>query len=597
MNKILSILFFIAIMTASHAQSDPSLSQPTSDPTSLTSYLSPLTTHLSEKTSHHSGDREYDVLFHEAMLQRQKGHHDACFDLLSRCLELRPDAAEAHYFQAQYFSEMHMPDSALHGYQRAADLCPDNATYMATLAQAYIQKSDYAKATTVVERLYETDKSRQELLETLYRLYVQQEDYVKAVGVLDRIEAIDGKSERTSLAKSGLYLQMERQQEAIDEMRALWKRYPNDLNYQTLYAQTLLMNEQGDEALQLLERVLADEPDNVRALVAMRNYYIGTEDKAAADSLTLRLLLSPKATAEDKIYQMRQIISENEQQGGDSTQVLALFDRMLAQPEPDADIAELKAAYMDLKKMPRDSVAAAFEQVLSIAPDRSSARMRLVQMAWEDQDDERIISLCQQARQYNPEEMGFYYFQGVTYYRQEDTEHALEAFQNGISVINQQSSPELVSDFYSVMGDLLHQKGLEQRAFEAYDSCLQWKPDNIGCLNNYAYFLALKGERLEEAEQMSYKTVKAEPKNATYLDTYAWILFCQQRFAEARIYIDQTLQNDSLPSSDVLEHAGDIYAHCGEMEKAVDFWQQALEKTPANKLLARKVKRKKYIKP
>jgi murein DD-endopeptidase MepM/ murein hydrolase activator NlpD len=29
---------------------------------------------------------------------------------------------------------------------------------------------------------------------------------------------------------------MERQQEAIDEMRALWERYPNDLNYQTLYA-------------------------------------------------------------------------------------------------------------------------------------------------------------------------------------------------------------------------------------------------------------------------------------------------------------------------------------------------------------------------
>lgn len=94
---------------------------------------------------------------------------------------------------------------------------------------------------------------------------------------------------------------------------------------------------------------------------------------------------------------------------------------------------------------------------------------------------------------------------------------------------------------------------------------------------------------------MSHKTVVAEPHNATYLDTYAWILFMQQRYAEARIYIDQTLQNDSLPSADVLEHAGDIYAMNGDTGQALSFWQQAYEKEPGNKLLARKIKRKKYI--
>ena len=75
----------------------------------------------------------------------------------------------------------------------------------------------------------------------------------------------------------------------------------------------------------------------------------------------------------------------------------------------------------------------------------------------------------------------------------------MEAFRNGINVINEQSSPAIVSDFYSVMGDLLFQKDRVAEAYAAYDSCLQWKPDNIGCLNNYAYYLSIKGGDLEKA--------------------------------------------------------------------------------------------------
>jgi tetratricopeptide (TPR) repeat protein len=203
--------------------------------------------------------------------------------------------------------------------------------------------------------------------------------------------------------------------------------------------------------------------------------------------------------------------------------------------------------------------------------------------------------MCKDARQYNPDEMAFYYYQGMAYYRKEDHDHALEAFQNGISVITDESNPAIVSDFYAVMGDLLHQKNREREAFAAYDSCLQWKPDNIGCLNNYAYYLSELGQELDKAENMSLKAIKAEPKNGTYLDTYAWILFMQKRYSEARIYIDQAVQNDTTKSSVILEHAGDIYALNNDMEKAMEFWLKAQQEDPDNKLLNRKIKRKKYI--
>ena len=540
--------------------------------------------------------REYDVMLHEALLQRQKGHHDASFDLLCRCRELRPDASEVHYFIGQYYEGLGQKEQALASYQRASQLEPENITYLERLAGSYVDSNQYAEAIDVVERMYEANKGRDELLESLYALYWQQKDFEKAVDVLNRMELADGPTERTTLMKCRLYIEMEDSDRAIAEMKSLSDHYPNDPTYRTLYANTLLVTDHEDEAYDVLMQVMGEDATNLRAQQVLRNYYIRQGDEISADSVNHAILLNPKASTEDRVEQMRRIIMESEQTDGDSTVVLSLFQELLNLPEPDPDIAEMKAVYMQLKEMPHDSIAHAFEYVLQLAPDQASSRLRLVQQAWEDQDDDRIISLCQAARQYNPEEMAFYYYQGMAYYRQEDTDHALEAFKNGISVITEDSNPEIVSDFYAVMGDLLHQKGLQAEAYAAYDSCLVWKEDNIGCLNNYAYYLSLTGDRLAEAEQMSYKTVKAEPNNATYLDTYAWILFMQQRYAEAKVYIDQALQNDSLPGAVIHEHAGDIYALSGDIDGAMAYWEQALSEDPDNKLLRKKTKRKKYFK-
>ena len=543
-----------------------------------------------------TASRQYDLLFMEAMVQRQKGNADAAFDLLDRCRQLNPEASETYYFMGQYYTNMGKDEQALQFFKRAASLEPKNATYLETLAEAYVQAGEPEQAVAVMEQMYEADKSRQDLLESIYRLCVQQKDFEKAIGVLEKMEAIDGTSERLSVSKSQLYMQLDDKARAIAEMKKLADSHPNDLTYQTLYANMLMMDDQVDEAAGVLESVLRQEPDNTRAQMSMRTYYLMQDDTAHADSITRRVLLNRNVPQDEKVFLLRQEIAASEQSGGDSTKVLALFHELLAVPEPDADMAELCAAYMNLKKMPRDSVCLMLSRVLSLAPDHASARLQLVQYAWEDEDDSRVIELCRAARQYNPDEMAFYYYQGMAFYRQENHDQALDAFQQGLSVITPESQPDIVSSFYEVMGDLLHQKGLKEKAYAAYDSCLQWKPDNIGCLNNYAYYLSVEGEQLKRAEQMSYRTIKAEPDNATYLDTYAWILFMQQRYSEARIYIDQAMKNDTTQSSVITEHGGDIYMLCGQPEEALQLWRQALEKAPANKVLMRKIKRKKYIK-
>lgn len=538
----------------------------------------------------------YDAFFLEAMMQRQKDNHDAAFDLLQHCIKINPKAAEAYFYLAQYYRLMRNDSVAQQCYLKAAELEPENATFLETVAQSYVSQQDYPKAIAVVEQLYNQDKSRDELLEMLYELYQQTDDNDKAIETLNRIEAAEGKSERLSYAKSEIYTKMGNKQAAIAEMAALAKKYPNDLNYKGMYADMLLRNDEEDQALQLYDEILSEEPDNARAQVSLLGYFKMQGENEQADFMAERILMNRNTTTEQRIYLMRQMVADSERTDGDSTRILALFHKMLAQPQQNADIATLCAAYMNLKEMPRDSVKNMLQTVLRIAPDNAAARLQLVSFAWERKDQDEVIALCQEARQYNPDEMAFYYYQGMAYYQQDNPDEALSAFQNGIGVITPDSSPEIVSDFYAVMGDLLHQKGLAREAFEAYDSCLQWKEDNIMCLNNYAYYLSELDQQLDKAEQMSYKAIKADPKNATYLDTYAWIMFMQKRYAEAKIYIDQALQNDSDTSAVIIEHAGDIYIQNKDVDRAVELWQQALVKDPKNKLLIRKIKQKKYIK-
>ena len=546
--------------------------------------------------------RRYDAMFLEAVCQRQKGNIDAAFDLLRHCVDLDSTRSEAYYYLAQYYTALKQKDKAIAYFQKASVLEPDNDTYLETLANVYVSQRQYKEATDVLQRLYDKNPEREEVLGMLVQLYEQQGDYDNAIKALTRLETIEGKSERLSYAKSNLYTQKGDKLAAIAEMKTLADQYPNDNNYRCLYANTLYVNGQKKKAINIYEKVLRQEPDNRNAQLAMLAYYGDRKDSVKIQEYVERILMNKNATTDDRIGLMRQVIGDSEQQGGDSTKVLRLFHRMLSMPQTDADVAIFCAAYMNMKKMPNDSISRVLERVLEISPDHAAARLQLVSYAWQAEDRDRVIALCKDARQYNPDEMAFYYYQGIAYYQKKQLDDALDAFQNGIGVITQESNPEIVSDFYAVMGDIYHQKGIEDKAFAAYDSCLQWKDDNIGCLNNYAYYLSVKNIRLDDAEKMSLRTIKAEPDNPTYLDTYAWILFQQHRYEEAVTYIDRTLKNDADSSSVMLEHAGDIYYKAGHQDKALEFWQKALERfdneasDAGNKeLLIRKIKLKKYL--
>ena len=61
-------------------------------------------------------------------------------------------------------------------------------------------------------------------------------------------------------------------------------------------------------------------------------------------------------------------------------------------------------------------------------------------------------------------------------------------------------------------------------------------------LNNYAYLLATRKGDLKKAEEMSRQSLKAEPDNPTFLDTYAWILYLRGEKQLAKMYIQNAVR-------------------------------------------------------
>ena len=540
----------------------------------------------------------YNSFFMESVVAAGAGRYASAYDLLRHCLEINPNAAEAYYLLSTYQTELKQDTLAMKSMEKAAELSPSNDTYQERLAQYCIDFKQYDKAIKVYENLAANRPDRTDVLEVLMQLYNQQKNYTDMLKTIGRLEKVEGTGEEITLAKVRAYELLGDKKNAYKALKNLSETYPNDNSYRVMLANWLMQNDKQKDAYGIYTSVLKDEPSNSYALSSLYDYYKAVGDNEKAKDVMSRVLANNKTDSNSKQAMIRQFIEENEHAGGDSTVVIDMLDKVTKQNPQDANIAELKVAYMSLKKMPKEVIDSAIVSLLNVAPDNAGARLQLIQNIWEQKNWEQIISVCKPALEYNPEEMAFYYFLGLAYFQKGDENLTLQTIQKGVLQVSDKSNKGMVSELYAIMGDILQKKGKMQQAFAAYDSCLQWKDDNIGCLNNYAYYLSEDGHNLQKAEQMSYKTIKAEPKNSTYLDTYAWILFMQDRFAEAKIYADQAVTNDtdSVQSAVILEHTGDIYACLGKVNDAVDFWKKAVKSGGDSALLKRKIELKKYIK-
>lgn len=539
---------------------------------------------------------EQDSLFGErflsALRQREKGNADSSMMLIDSCLRINPRSAVAHYMRADYFADKDSVDLAFSHLETAARLAPDNDTYQERLAQMSLGMGYFDKAIDTYERLYQAHRDRDDVVAILVRLYGRQKKYDKMLDAIRRLEEMDGQSDQLSLMRMNAYEMKGDAKGAYNTLKALADSHPNDPNFKLMLGNWLMQHKRMQEAYDIYSGVLKSEPDNAMAQSCLYDYYNGSGQDALAKDMMNRLLFGKETPQETRVQFLRNAIQQNESTGGDSTNMVELFRKVQAVVPRDTTVAQLKAAYYTLRKFPKDSIDNALAQLIQLQPDNADARVQLIQDKWASQDWKEIAALSEPGMLYNPDFLPFYFFTGLSRYYLKDDKGALDALRKGTAFINDQSNTAIVAEIYSIMGEIYSANDLKKEAYAAYDSCLQYDPGNIGTLNNYAYYLSVDGVDLDRAEKMSAKAIAAEPKNATYLDTYAWILYRLGRYADAKIYIDQTLKfvSDSTSSNTLYEHAADIYAALGDYGSAASFCEKAVKQGGDAKALEKKIR-------
>ena len=438
--------------------------------------------------------RKFDYCFLEAVRLKERGDMDAAFDMYSHCLDIHPESAATLFELAKFYMYLGQAQKGEECLRKAMKTEPGNYWYKETLAAYYQNKGENTKAIEVIDEMVSQFPTRLEPLMALADMYKREQDYPKVIETLNRLEELDGKSEQISMEKFRVYLTMGDTQQAFMEIENLAKEYPYDMRYLTILGDVYLNNGRLEEAYQTYQQALTQEPGYSPAMISLASYY----EKMGLDSLYQvqldALLLNEKVESQTKVNIMRQLILKSERGDRDSTQIVGLFQSMLAQEQENADVAMLAAQYL-LSKQMNEEVKPVLWQVLDLDPENKPARLQLLSFALSKEDLDEVIRICAPAVEYMPEALEFYYYWGVAHYQKEQKTEAMEVFKKGVHHISSDSDKNLASDLYSMLGDLYHTLKMDAEAYAAYDSALVYKPDNIGALNNYAYYLSLERKK------------------------------------------------------------------------------------------------------
>ncbi|MDR1936982.1 MAG: tetratricopeptide repeat protein [Tannerellaceae bacterium] len=537
--------------------------------------------------------RKFDYFFFEGLNLKTEGKYDAAFDAFMHCLAIDSTSAPLLYELSSFYMQLDRSDKAVDMLKRAVLNSAGNFTYKMALATISRSLGMYGEAVDVYEELVAGYPDKVELYYYLADALTQEGETGKAIEAYDMLESTMGMNEAISMQKYKLYSMLEESASAFKEMEKLTAKFPAEARYPIMIGDLYLEKGQTKEAYESYQKAYAIDPSNPYYIVAMANYYEATNDKAAAETQIRNALVNDKLDIDTKVGILSRYIIRLQQSQKGTDNANALFETLIEQ-HPEETELKLMYGRLLVSGGKTDEAKFQFQLVTEMEPANAAAWQQLLDLSLKQQDSREIIRLCTKCIELFPDAPEYYFYMGIGYYQEEDYPKALEVYREGVNVVPAENK-ELRSTFYGQIGDIYHQAGQQENAYEAYEKALELNDKNIPVLNNYAYFLSLENKDLKKAERMSAQCIKLEPDNATYLDTYAWIFFKQGNYKLAKFYIESALQKDKSNSSELVDHYGDILYMSGNKEDALIQWKQAKEMGKTSDVLDRKINENIYI--
>jgi tetratricopeptide (TPR) repeat protein len=495
--------------------------------------------------------RKCDYFFYEGLKLKYAGKLDEAFETFRYCWAMDSTDAALAYELAFCYAQLEEPEKMLALLKQATTGSPANFTYLwvyTSVARSLGYREDAAAS---IRQLLRHHPHRLELNRYLAELLAEEGEYEEAIATYNVLESGSGMREDISLQKYRLYMQLNNKEAAFGEIERLAGHFSRNIRYTLLLGDLYL--EAGDlpHAYESYLRVERISPNAPQYLISLSNYYEATGDHASADSCLQAALTNPSLDPEDKVDILSRYLVRSRVEKEDDV-ALSLLDTLIRQ---HPETTNFRLMYGSLLAIRGDHEEAYhhFRAVTEIEPDNAPAWKNLLRVAFGKEDNEEILRICSTCIRLFPEEPEYYFYLGFYYHQQKDYASAVRTCRQGLATVLD-DNPSLKVEFYGQIGDSYYLSGQPDSAFQAYEQALSLDETNLSVLNNYAYFLALAHRDLDRAERMSALTVKAEPNNATYLDTYAWIFFVKGDYRLALLYIGRAIDNDKTNNPELLEH-------------------------------------------
>lgn len=517
---------------------------------------------------------EFDYSFMEGVRCKITGDVQAAIGWYDNCLKINPESPVVKYEIASILMANQDYNGALQLAREAVAGNPGNMWYKVLLATVLQNKSMIEEACQVYADIIAKYPEKEEFYLIEAGLYTSVEKWQKAIEVYDRYEAQNGVTEPVSIEKIKLYTKLDDVKKASNELVKLIKKFPEKDEYLSLLAELYFNYNQDKKGLQILDRLLKSDPDNGFVHFYLADYYWDKKQPDETEKHMKSALLSDKIDNGYKIQYILRLILNPDTTLVSDAQLDTYMDLLMSKYSDDLSV---RALHSDFLKKDNKLQEAKKELEFILSKDKNNYMIweELLLINNETADTIGMYKTGTEAIQYFPDQPLPYALSGISLMMQKDYKSAMPFFEKGVELAGDKQA--LKAQFYSYLADCYYNLDSVQKAFDMFDRVLLINPDDAMVLNNYAYYLSLRNERLELAEKMSSKAIAIEPENGTYLDTYAWVLYMRGEYSQARYYMKLAIEKTKEPSGVLYEHYGDVLYRNGNKEEALNMWKKALE--------------------
>ena len=504
------------------------------------------------------------------------GDRQAAYDQFRSLVKTEPENDAAWYYLA-ILSEDFLEKEA--DYKKAIELDPSNFWYKYALASDYVANRDADKALELYEELIAEYPRKSSLYYDVVNVYMAKGYADKAMEALDVIEGQTGKSEPLAMARMQIYMQKGEQKQAFEFLQEYYKDYRSPRlaciladYYGGLY--------QEEEALRYYEEALEMDPDCVEASYGIAHLYRARGQYDMYFKNIKDFIRSGYVPAEDKVEYMQGLLGSGQFVQVFAPQVDSLMNEMYLANPTDSTVTGFSAAYF-YQTGQIDKALTVYETLMEEYPDDMGAAFNHCLIYYYSEDWDNVVNYATTAIQQFDNPLDFLQLRGIAFWQLKQYDSSMEDYRTLLSKAPKDTAVAL--SCYTAMGDLWHQMGDKKQAYKCYDKALRINPDYAPVLNNYAYFLTEGYDKplkrpdatLRRAMQMSLKTIQQEPDNATYVDTYAWLLHLVGRDVEAKAMFKHAMLYGGKESGTILEHYATVLQTLGENDLANVYFKQA----------------------